>query len=180
MSGTKPYENGEFKTFFSLLPSAGMQRTELGEMELSKALHPPEQEAKHTFTPWQGCRGSLGTGQQIRGYSTDISLPQQNSSANLLLDLSARSSLVVVLSGDNSLNGMRYYRESLAGMVPTCRAGAVGHGKGQIPRESSSSHCVPWLDGEQQAMGAPLAFTPRKSPARDANPGLPVSSQRSS
>lgn len=71
-----------------LPPTGGMQRTEPGEMELSKALYPPEQEADHTFRPWQGYRGSLGAGQQIRGCSTDISLPQQNPSANLLLDLS--------------------------------------------------------------------------------------------
>lgn len=57
-------------------------------MELSKALHPPEKEANHSFTPQQGCRGSLGAGQQIKGCSTGISLPQQIPSANLLLNLS--------------------------------------------------------------------------------------------
>lgn len=50
----------------------------------------------------------------------------------------------------------------------------------QVCGASSTSRWVPGLDGEQEEMGAPLAFTPKRSPARDANPELPTSLQRSS
>jgi len=42
-----------------------------------------------------------------------------------------------------------------------CGAGAAGHWKGLVHRASSTSCWVPGLNGEQEEMGAPLAFPAR-------------------
>lgn len=157
-----PVKNGEFKTFTPppfTPPPCWHAKDRAGGNGAEQSSVPPEQEENHTFTPWQGCRGSLGTGQQIRGCPTDISPPQQSPSANLLLDLSFISLLQPC--GGPFWRQLVQWDEALQGWCPHAGQGLWGTGRdrstGNPPAltvcqgwvGSSRRRELPWLSPQE-------------------------------